>query len=408
MLMEDSADGGDSVIAEQSKQRHRLDHVPSLPADLKAAFPPGSDILAPGKEMHRAAGTAALDEVGRETELWNQTRQKPDGLDSMHNTRSDDRNSSDLPEDSDMLFELIDEKTTENKKLREQLRVLNSGYSELQADLADARLIIAEQQDQLQDARQEIAVSKTNYDALKLKNFILSSNSAGNSAEVGNLVAEYTELRDELEALRGKFRETKELAEQLTKERDFLKKKVNQRQIYSDQGTSSGTDDDVFRPGPHSSRSNGGVTLNENNRPVTAEAGKDVALKMQQLREEKDKWERYANRLVEKVLETHPELLDSLPEEDEGEAAGDERTDSERRWYNYAMRLLSDAVANNSAHLSEFDRRLYKSMRRQKESKQAVAMASQEARVETSESTAQTRRRRIDRIRDFFRRQKRH
>uniref|UniRef100_A0A0V0JC15 Uncharacterized protein n=1 Tax=Schistocephalus solidus TaxID=70667 RepID=A0A0V0JC15_SCHSO len=403
MLVDNITEGGDGIIAEHSKQRHRLDHVPSLPADLKTAFPPGSDILLPGKEMHRAAGTVALDEVGRETEDWSQTRQKPDGLDSVLNTRSDDHNSSDLPEDSDMLFELIDEKTSENKKLREQLRILNSGYSELQADLADARLIIAEQQDQLQDARQEIAVSKTNYDALKLKNFILSSNSAGNSAEMGDFVTAYTELRDEVELLRENYREAKELAEQLTKERDFLKKKANQRQIYSDQGTSSGTDEDVFRSGSSSRPGN------ENNTSGTAEACKDAAHKMQQLREERDRWERYANQLVEKVLETHPELLDSLPGEgDVGGAADDGRTDAERRWYNYAMRLLADAVANNSANISEFDRKLYRSMRRQKESRQAIATACQDARVETSENMAQTRRRRIDRIRDFFRRHKKH
>ncbi|VDK73654.1 unnamed protein product [Dibothriocephalus latus] len=151
MLTDNSTDCSENPITESIKQRHRLDHVPSLPSDLKAAFPPGGDILTPGKEMHRVAGTVALDEVGRDTEVWSQTRQKPDGLDSVPNTRSDDRNSSDLPEDADMLFDLIDEKTIENKKLREQLRILDS-----------------KQQDQLQEARQEIAVSKTNYDALKV------------------------------------------------------------------------------------------------------------------------------------------------------------------------------------------------------------------------------------------------
>ncbi|VDN24851.1 unnamed protein product [Dibothriocephalus latus] len=198
-----------------------------------------------------------------------------------------------------------------------------------------------------------------------MKNFILSSNSAGNSAEVGDLVTAYTELREEVEELRENYRKAKESAEQLTRERDFLKAKVNERQIYSDQGTSSSTEDDVFRS------SNGTV------QSVTAGPSEDFARRMQQLREEKDKWERYANRLVEKVMETHPEILDS-------------------------------AVANNSANLSEFDRKLYQSMRRQRQTRQAVATACQDARVETAESVAQTRRRRIDKIRDFFRRHKKH
>lgn len=71
-------------------------------------------------------------------------------------------------QDVDLLYELIDEKDAEAKELKRDLKALRESCSEFQGNLEEAQMIITEQQEQLAVYRQEVAVSKSNIEALKV------------------------------------------------------------------------------------------------------------------------------------------------------------------------------------------------------------------------------------------------
>ncbi len=83
-------------------------------------------------------------------------------------------------------------------------------------------------------------------------------------------------------------------------------------------------------------------------------------------------------------------------------------TERERKWHDYAMRLLADVVRNNPSNLSDFDRNLLQSVQSGvaigTESTVGVDVGTDK---ETRANFAQTRRRKIDRLRDFFQRRRR-
>ena len=71
--------------------------------------------------------------------------------------------------DVDLLFELIDEKDAQTKELKQSVKALQQCCNEVQSNLEEAQMIISEQQEQLDIYRQEVAISKTNIEALKVR-----------------------------------------------------------------------------------------------------------------------------------------------------------------------------------------------------------------------------------------------
>lgn len=75
----------------------------------------------------------------------------------------------------ELLYELIDEKDAEAKALKNEIKELQECCDEIHNNLEEAQTIIAEQQEQLDIYRQEVAISKSNIEALKVSWFLLPS-----------------------------------------------------------------------------------------------------------------------------------------------------------------------------------------------------------------------------------------
>ncbi len=76
-------------------------------------------------------------------------------------------------QDVELLYELIDEKDSEVKHLRDELKNTQECFDEVQSNMNEAQMIISEQQEQLAIYRQEVAVSKTNMEALKVRDVVV-------------------------------------------------------------------------------------------------------------------------------------------------------------------------------------------------------------------------------------------
>uniref|UniRef100_A0A5K3EXU2 Peptidase S1 domain-containing protein n=1 Tax=Mesocestoides corti TaxID=53468 RepID=A0A5K3EXU2_MESCO len=300
-----------------------------------------------------------------------------------------------LNPDVDLLYELIDEKEAETRHLREELKKTQDCCVEIQSNLEEAQLIITEQQEQLAIYRQEVAVSKSNAEALKLRNFILASNSQGTTDEVQKIIDEYSGMLEEIERLRLEKKDSEMELQRLRKERSFLRKKADQRQVLVEQGAGIPEDGGKTATLTSSSRvQNSSTNANSS----------DTEDLIRQLREEKRHWEEYANRLVRTMVEHCPDLVDVT------QTSGSEKplTERERKWHDYALRLLADTVRTNPSCLTDFDRRLLQSVQTGVDVGIEFGVAGDAALQTTEKSTrtnfAQTRRRKIDRLKAFFQR----
>ncbi|KAM7532658.1 hypothetical protein Aperf_G00000130644 [Anoplocephala perfoliata] len=374
----------------------KLDHVLSVPVDLRDME--ATQIISPS--IHRTEELINIDSTGLD-ESRNQI--------SPSAEESDDVNTSEVAKDVELLYELIDEKDAEARILKRDIKDLEECCDEVRANLEEAQTIIAEQQEQLDIYRQEVAVSKSNIEALKMRNFILASNSQGASDEIRKMVEEYQDMQDELERLRQERKINEEELQQLRKQGSFLRKRG------VDQRNSNGTEAGIVGNVTDSRRS----TRSRNSNP-----SEDSAVLIDRLRKEKQHWEEYANRLVRSIVESGLSPEELLEAHDRKNSSGDSSEDAEH-WRSYAMRLLSEVVRSDPSKLTDFDRRL---LRQHDEeygtlSKATVSGSNVDAHSgegialqmrqtestsvgpdrETRASFAQTRRRRIDKLKDFFR-----
>ncbi|VDM30711.1 unnamed protein product [Hydatigera taeniaeformis] len=402
MIAPNEASGSSSV---------KMDHVVSVPVDLREM---STDHPTSNQSMHRTAGVMSLNASG----LDGSASRVFDGADEAKEY-SDEANTSELAQDVDLLYELIDEKDAEAKELRRDLKALRESCSEYQGNLEEAQMIITEQQEQLAVYRQEVAVSKSNIEALKLRNFILASNSKGATDEIRKMVEEYHEMQDELERLRKERRTTEAEMARLRKQGSFLRKRVDDERASQRKGNRTNSIGDEM--------SGNGFARG---RLQTQDTSSDAAELIRKLRTEKQHWEEYANRLVRAMVESGLSPKD-LIEAQENTATMATAQDAER-WRTYAIRLLADVVSTDPSRLTEFDRRLlhqhtskdqgYVSPRRNTStpgfdtnSIEPIGIrttSSISASASTERSTrvnfAQTRRRKIDRLKDFFQRRGRH
>ncbi|VUZ41551.1 unnamed protein product, partial [Hymenolepis diminuta] len=138
----------------------KLDHVLSVPVDLremKAAQIPNPSIHRTEELMN--LHTTELDESNSRISVSVEESKE----------ESDEANTSELAQDVELLYELMDEKDAEAKQLKREFKELQESYDEVQNVLEEAQMIIAEQQEQLAVYRQEVAVSKSNIEALKVR-----------------------------------------------------------------------------------------------------------------------------------------------------------------------------------------------------------------------------------------------
>ncbi|KAH9278076.1 hypothetical protein ECG_09313 [Echinococcus granulosus] len=386
-----------------------MDHVVSVPVDLREM---SAIRQMPNQSMHRTAGVMSLNASG----LDGSENRVFEGADEPKEY-SDEVNTSELAQDVELLYELIDEKNAETKELKRDLKALRESCNELQGNLEEAQMIISEQQEQLDIYRQEVAVSKSNIEALKLRNFILASNSKGATDEIRKMVEEYHEMQEELERLRRERKTTEAEMTRLRKQGSFLRKRVDDARTSQGNGTSSVGDE----------RSGTGSTCSHS--PVQ-DTSSDAAELIRKLRTERQNWEEYANRLVRAMVENGRSPNDLL-EAQEDTATMATAKDAER-WRTYAIRLLSDVVSTDPSRLTEFDLRLLRQHTFKDEEYEAsqskvtssgldtssceVVAAQTTSSVSAAASTerptrvnfAQTRRRKIDRLKEFFQRRGRH
>ncbi|KAL5971362.1 hypothetical protein TSMEX_000925 [Taenia solium] len=389
----------------------KMDHVVSVPVDLRemsAAHPISN------QSMHRTAGVMSLNASG----LDGDENRVFEGVEEPREY-SDEASTNELAQDVDLLYELIDEKDAETKELKRNLKELRESCGEYQGNLEEAQMIITEQQEQLAIYRQEAAVSKSNIEALKLRNFILASNSKGATDEIRKMVEEYHEMQEELERLRQERRATEAEMTRLRKQSSFLRKRADDERASQGKRKATGSIGDKMSG-----------TGSPCNRPSVQDTSSDAAELIRKLRTEKQHWEEYANRLVRAMVESGLSPTDLL-EAQENTATMATAQDAER-WRTYAIRLLADVVSTDPSRLTEFDRRLL----HQHTFKDGECVAprrivpssgldtnysegvvlqtpsSISASASTERSTrvnfAQTRRRKIDRLKDFFQRRGRH
>ncbi|KAM3186611.1 hypothetical protein ACTXT7_003967 [Hymenolepis weldensis] len=309
--------------------------------------------------------------------------------------------------DVELLYELMEEKDAEAKQLKRDFKELQECYDEVQNVLEEAQMIIAEQQEQLAIYRQEVAVSKSNIEALKIRNFILASNGQGATDEIRKMMEEYQEMHEELERLRQDQKPSEVGILPLRKQGSFSSNNADH-----EQGNGNISEREERR------RENGG-RLKENQIEnvstgiKTGESSNETAELIDRLRSEKQHWQEYANRLVRTIVEcglSPEELLEASEERSSSRVSSE---DSER-WRTYALRLLNEVVNSDPSKLTDFDRQLLKRHNEELvklsrgnisnvgESRALQTMPSAVSERQTRANFAQTRRRKIDKLKDFF------
>nr|CDS25514.1 conserved hypothetical protein [Hymenolepis microstoma] len=387
------------AMQEFSEPSHlKLDHVPSVPVDLKemkAARMPIPSIRRTEELMN--LHTTELDESSsRLSDSIGESKEK-----------SDETNTSELVQDVELLYELIEEKETETKELKREVKELQECCDEVQNNLEEAQMIIAEQQEQLAIYRQEVAVSKSNIEALKIRNFILASNSQGATDEIRQMVEEYQEMHKELELLRQDRKAMEAEMTRLKKQDNFLR---NNSDYIQENGRLPEREE---RERESVLRLKDSRSGNKATRIKTNESLEETGELIDRLRSEKQHWQEYANRLVRSLIECgfSPE---ELLEANEGGSPSREPSEDAQRWRTYALRLLNEVIKSDPSMMTDFDRQLLgwhgdelTTLSRRNRSTVGETFAVQTASStlserETRANFAQTRRRKIDKLKDFF------
>ncbi|VUZ41550.1 unnamed protein product [Hymenolepis diminuta] len=382
----------------------KLDHVLSVPVDLremKAAQIPNPSIHRTEELMN--LHTTELDESNSRISVSVEESKE----------ESDEANTSELAQDVELLYELMDEKDAEAKQLKREFKELQESYDEVQNVLEEAQMIIAEQQEQLAVYRQEVAVSKSNIEALKIRNFILASNGQGATDEIRKMMEEYQEMHEELERLRQNQNSSEVEMLRLRKQGSFSSKNADH-----DQGNGN-----ISERGEKRRENARGLKENQFENVSTGikikESSEETEELIDRLRSEKQHWQEYANRLVLTIVECglSPEELLEASEERSSSRASSENSE---RWRTYALRLLNEVVNSDPSKLTDFDRKL---LRRHSEELVKLSIGNtsnvgENRALQTTSSAgcerqtranfAQTRRRKIDKLKDFFKGRKVH
>ncbi|VDO16595.1 unnamed protein product [Rodentolepis nana] len=221
------------------------------------------------------------------------------------------------------------------------------------------------------------------------------------------MMEEYQEMHQELEHLREDQKATEAEVTRLRKQDSFLRKNSSyfrENGRLSDRG--DGERENALRI--KDSRRGSEATRIKNN-----ESLEETAELIDRLRSEKQHWQEYANRLVRSIVECGFSPEELLEASDEGSHSRGSSEDAER-WRTYALRLLNEVVKSDPSRMTDFDRRLlgWHSDELTTLSRGNRSVVGESFAIQTTSSTlseretranfAQTRRRKIDKLKDFF------
>ncbi|KAA0191308.1 hypothetical protein FBUS_08441 [Fasciolopsis buskii] len=283
------------------------------------------------------------------------------------------------------LIHLLREKECEIQTMNEDLENLIFERRELQEALTEAQTIIDQQQDQLSEFRRQAAQSRTDAEAFKMKNIILSEGASTRDEQVNALSTACDRLEAEVEALTWQLDQNRRSLNQVQNQRDHLQKQLDEalqwhETLLTDQATtamselhvSTGTDgpvsvkmksvdsyDDVAAD-PIAKRIEQNPFLQST--PDQESHENQQAQKRENTQQQQPSASQTSNERVisienQVMIQEMEDLRGQLNELREREHYNEPEfhTIAERRWYDYAIYLLEILIDEAPQRLSESD-----------------------------------------------------
>lgn len=204
----------------------------------------------------------------------------------------------------------LKEKEAENEALRCENDELRGRLQDLQVELDEYKLCNREQQEQLSFFRQRTAQSRMDADKFKVENMVLHSGNVSLEAHA-QLQQEQRQLRQDMQAMVRKARETQAIIDQLQAENNALSTRLKACKVAEEDTGDPRTKRELLRV-------------------------------IRRAKEEKGRWELYAQQLLRQIVTEAPHVLEIRLRPDVEHCCRDEA-----RWEAFSLSLVQTVMEKN-------------------------------------------------------------